>query len=139
MMHKKGFTLIEVVVVIAIIGIASSIILVSIGNGRTRQQVEGDARRLAGIVRELQNNALAGKQIVPGQVTCAFSLPAAAVGATTLTPRYFYRNGSSCGSALSAVLPAFRFSPGVAISVANGGIRFAVPWGKCGMGQPPLR
>lgn len=39
MSTKKGFTLVELLIVIAIIGILASVVLVSLGNARTRAQV----------------------------------------------------------------------------------------------------
>lgn len=48
---KKGFTLIEILVVIAIIGILASIVLVGLGGFRARGQ---DARRIAD-VHQVQN------------------------------------------------------------------------------------
>lgn len=129
-MLQKGFTLIEILVVIAIIGIASAIILVFVGNGRVQKSVEGDARRLVGMLRELQNDALSGKQIVSGRVSCAFVLPASAVADTTISPTYRYRNGTTCASVLSDTLSVFTLTPGVSISAANIGVSFVVPWGE---------
>jgi prepilin-type N-terminal cleavage/methylation domain-containing protein len=126
---EKGFTLVEIVIVIAIIGIASSIVLSVVSNGRTRAQVEGDARRLSGMLRDLQNNALAGEQIVLGRVSCGFSLPPSAAGAITIVPTYLYRNGATCATTLSDVLPTFSLSPGVSISAANGGGSFCCSLG----------
>ncbi len=130
MPQKKGFTLIEVLVVVAIIGIASAIILVSIGNGRTQKQVEGDARRLVGMLREIQNDALSGKQVVLGRISCAFVFPPSASAETIISPTYRYRNGASCASTLSDDLPSLNLTPGVSISVANAGVSFVVPWGE---------
>ena len=120
MSQRKGFTLIEILVVVAIIGIAAGIILVSVGSGRTQKEVEGDARRLVGMLRELQNDALSGKQVVSGRVSCAFVFPPSIAGATTISPTYRYRNGATCASVLSDTLPVFRLTPGVSISAANG-------------------
>jgi len=130
MSQRKGFTLIEILVVVAIIGIAAGIALISVGSGRTQKEVEGDARRLVGVLRELQNNALSGKHVVSGRVSCAFVFPPSVAGATTVSPTYRYRNGATCASVLSGALPVFRLTPGVSISAANGGVGFTVPWGE---------
>ncbi|MCP6720205.1 MAG: type II secretion system GspH family protein [Patescibacteria group bacterium] len=50
-MNNKGFTLIEMLVVIAIIGLLSSTILIGLGNARTRAR---DARRISDL-RQVQN------------------------------------------------------------------------------------
>ena len=49
--REKGFTLIEILIVVAIIGILSSIVLVGLGSFRSRGR---DARRVADL-REIQN------------------------------------------------------------------------------------
>ncbi len=49
--REKGFTLIEILIVVAIIGILSSIVLVGLGSFRSRGR---DARRVADL-REVQN------------------------------------------------------------------------------------
>jgi len=127
---NRGFTLIEVLATMAIIGIAAAITLVSISGGRVRKEVEGDARRLVGTLRELQNNSLAGKQIVSGRVSCGFFLLPSAAAATTITSTYTYRTGATCSSATADMLSVFKLTPGVSISVANIGVGFMVPWGK---------
>ena len=58
---QKGVTLVEVMVVIAVIGIGTSIMLVSMGNAREQKRVETAAREMAAMFREAQGNALAGK------------------------------------------------------------------------------
>lgn len=130
MRKQKGFTLIEVLAVIGIIGIASAITLASLGTGRVGKQVEGDARRLVGTLREAQNNALTGERMEVNRVSCAFLFPPSAAAATTIAPTYRYRNGATCSAILSAALPVFRLTPGVSISVANTGVSFVVPWGQ---------
>jgi prepilin-type N-terminal cleavage/methylation domain-containing protein len=60
--NKKGFTLIEVLVVCAIVGIMSAVILVMMSSGnRQKNEVQVAAREVAAAVREAQNYALNGK------------------------------------------------------------------------------
>ena len=50
-MKQRGFTLIEILIVVAIIGILSSVILIGLGSARARAR---DARRIADL-KEVQN------------------------------------------------------------------------------------
>jgi len=50
-MKKQGFTLIEILIVVAIIGLLASVVLVGLGSFRTRGR---DSRRIADL-REVQN------------------------------------------------------------------------------------
>lgn len=58
---QKGVTLVEVMVVIAVIGIGTSIMLASMGNAKEQKRVETAAREVAAMFREAQSNALSGK------------------------------------------------------------------------------
>ena len=57
-MQKNGFTLIEIMVAMAIVGIMSAMVLTSLSSGKERKVVEGEARRVAAAIREIQNYAL---------------------------------------------------------------------------------
>ena len=59
---NKGFTLVELLIVIAIIGIMSAVSIVSLQNGKTEKEVETAATQVAAAIREAQNNALTGKK-----------------------------------------------------------------------------
>ncbi len=130
MRMKKGFTLIEVMIVVSIIAVATAIVLVGMSNVRNQTQVKGDARRLAGTLRELQNNALTGKRQTETRISCWFSLPSAIIGAGSIAPMYRYKDGTTCATNLGDNLPLVVFSPGVVFSNANVGVRFVVPWGQ---------
>lgn len=74
---QKGVTLVEVMVVIAVIGIGTSIMLASMGNAKEQKRVETAAREVAAMFREAQSNALSGKQVSLGGVfysTCAYRI-----------------------------------------------------------------
>lgn len=60
-MHRKGFTLLELMIVIAIIGTMASVTLTYLGGSRKDRELEVAAREVAAAVREAQNNALTGK------------------------------------------------------------------------------
>lgn len=70
----NGFTLIELLIVIAIISILSVIVLVSLGDGRAKKELETNANEFAGVVREAQNYALTGKQAVSGTTPCGYQI-----------------------------------------------------------------
>ncbi|PIR73859.1 MAG: hypothetical protein COU40_00280 [Candidatus Moranbacteria bacterium CG10_big_fil_rev_8_21_14_0_10_35_21] len=60
-LNKQAFTLAEVMVIIAIIGIMTSVTIVSLIGSREKKQVETAASELVAVLREAQNNALTGK------------------------------------------------------------------------------
>jgi prepilin-type N-terminal cleavage/methylation domain-containing protein len=71
---SAGFTLIEVMIVIMIVGSMAIIMLVSFGSGQTERQLETNAREFVGMVREAQNYALTGKQAVAATDPCRFQV-----------------------------------------------------------------
>jgi prepilin-type N-terminal cleavage/methylation domain-containing protein len=60
MLGKKGFTLIEILVAIAIVGILASIAVVNFGKN-VDQDVRMERERLTGFLRDVQNKALTGE------------------------------------------------------------------------------
>lgn len=60
-MHfSRGFSLVEVLLVIAFIGIMTAVTFVSLSGKRTDETLKGAAREVAAAVRVAQNNALSG-------------------------------------------------------------------------------
>lgn len=68
-----GFSLVELIIIIAIIGIMSVVGLVSLSKNRNQKQVETEAQKVIATVREAQNNALTGRAIGSGY-PCAFEM-----------------------------------------------------------------
>lgn len=68
---QKGFSLVELMIVIAIAGIMTAVTLVSMNATREKKTVESAAREVAAAVREAQNYALTGKDL-KDKPTCSF-------------------------------------------------------------------
>ena len=73
-MFKKGFTFLEVIIVVAIIFIMTAIMLSMAYGGRDKKEISSIARHVIASVRETQNNALTGKQKENDKLPCAFRL-----------------------------------------------------------------
>ncbi|MBU2028494.1 prepilin-type N-terminal cleavage/methylation domain-containing protein [Patescibacteria group bacterium] len=68
---RRGFSFIELMIVICIISIMTALILVSMNAEREKKAVEIAAREVAAVVREAQNYALTGKNL-KNAISCSF-------------------------------------------------------------------
>lgn len=91
----------EIMLVMAIIGTMSAMVFTSLQSGKERKAVEGEARKVAAAIREVQNYALTGKQI-NGQVPCRFVVSQISIGDTSLPLKEVHRTGASCAAGTSA-------------------------------------
>lgn len=119
----SGFTLVELVVSMAILSIMAAITIVSLSGTKTKQEVEGAARELAAAIREAQNYALTGRSITGG-LPCQFRITAVALsGSYTLQQTDSTGCGTVAGSVSYTLPNSVQFSSGT-------GVWFDVPRGE---------
>lgn len=135
-MKKRGFTLVELMVVMAMTAIMISVTIVSLSGSRDKKAVESEARKFAAVVREAQNYALTGKQFVSGRVTCSVGIGDITSDEAGYEVLYFYRSGADCTISPSQVTFATNtLSNGVHFSSTTSAFNFAVPRGETGLGS----
>jgi len=122
-----GFSFIELMVVIAIIGIVSAMTLVSLSKSRAQKDVLSNARTLAATIREAQNYALTGKNInvnVAGNVPCEFHVTATGTSYKVEQKNVVAAGGCAAAYTAGTTVPLLN---GVSVSTTE--VRFAVPRG----------
>lgn len=92
----KGFTLIEMVVVLAIIGITSAVIITSLTVTRSSRETERAIHTLAATLREAQNYALTGRSTSVSQENCFYAVRLMSSSQYALVN--YYRSGGNCNS-----------------------------------------
>lgn len=120
----RAFTLIEVMVVMAIISIMAAVVVSSLGNGRTERELETNAREFASVIREAQNYALTGKQWSSGDTPCSFGVRWIG-GSSTYDFTYAEKSGDTCPPSPSSVV-AYTLKNGVTFS-GGGSMLFTLP------------
>jgi prepilin-type N-terminal cleavage/methylation domain-containing protein len=120
--RAKGFTLIEVMVVLTIITIVSTVFLVDWTSGRVNRQVGNEAREVETLIREAQNYALTGSQAVAGTEPCRFQVT---WGGANYGLTYWYKDGSG-NCTQTRTMKSFTLSDGVVFS-ATSSFYFTLP------------
>lgn len=127
-MHERigvrGFTLIEVLIVVAIIGILSAMILVTFSGQRQTRNTERAAREVMAALREAQSYALSGR-------TSAISENHTYYG-VNFTAGAAYNLVSSAGT-----IASYSLKNGITSSAASS-VRFMLPRGEVYIGGSPL-
>jgi prepilin-type N-terminal cleavage/methylation domain-containing protein len=132
---NPGFTLIEVVAVMVIMGILSLLTLASWRQGRTQQDVELAAREFQAAMRQAQSDAMVGKMDMDnqGRTPCQYRLLSTSGSApyTQYKIAYEYKNGSACSSGPQAI-QTFTLPNGVAFSATwnDDQLVFTLPTGS---------
>ena len=73
-MFKKGFTFLEVIIIVAIVFVMTAVMLSMSYKDRDKKEISSVARHVVASIRETQNNALTGKQKENDKLPCAFRL-----------------------------------------------------------------
>lgn len=137
---RRGFTIIEVVVSVAIIGILTVVVIANLSASRTTATLGADARSLAAVIRETQGYALTGKQKNPNFFPCRYVISKAGNSAYQVT-MHSHSGGAdkTCGSPdQTDVIGTYSLSPGVVFSSGGfaSGLTFTVPFG--GVTKTPI-
>lgn len=117
---KKGMTLIEVIIVIAIVGIMSAISIVSYTTSKRNAELETAAEELVAVLREAQNYSLTGKEISSSCSNYRVTL-------TNNSSNYVLRTYTAAGVSCGNINSAYVFKSGVIISAGGGYVSFAAP------------
>ncbi|MDD2766585.1 MAG: prepilin-type N-terminal cleavage/methylation domain-containing protein [Candidatus Moranbacteria bacterium] len=119
----SGFTLIEVIVTIAIVSILTSVAISGINSGaKTQRELETNAREFASVVREAQNYALTGKQAnVAGTNTCSFLV-------SQISSTQYTLSAIACGTGTAELITTYTLKNGVGLS-GTSSITFVLPRG----------
>ncbi len=119
---QKAFTLVEVLVAIAILGILSTIILVNASGSRVTQDLEAGTRETVSFFRGVQNRALTGEQVGVGTIPCRFGV---AWSGSAYSVVYYSKNGAGvCGSPVT--IQSYTLRNGV-VFASPGDIYFTLP------------
>ncbi len=127
---NRGVTLIELVVVMAILGIMAAITTTSYNAGKIKRDVETNAREFAAVLRLAQNYALSGKQ--SGSQTCGYRVESVAPSSYSIIPLSF--NTNNCITDGTAI-ESYTLKYGVIITTTNAKVTFLMPYGTIGSGS----
>ncbi len=123
--RAHGFTLIEVLIVVAIIGIVSAMILVTFSGQRQTRNLERAAREVLATLREAQNYALSGRAGAISENNTYYGVQIASATAYSVV-------------ASSGTIASYTLKSGVTFSSGATTISFTLPRGDVLVGGAPL-
>ena len=142
---KKGFNLIEFLIVVAITAIMAGIVISSFMREKAKKEVEIEAQRLAAILKEAQTYALTGRTLgsSPTLIPCNFYFKVTGIypAAQKYEITYDYRDVTSVSSTCASPSGPSSYISYDLITGRNGlkaampgpvaqSIKISVPWGQ---------
>jgi len=124
--NRSGVTLIELLIVIALIGIMSAVTIAFLGSGKNQKELESSAREVVAALREAQNLALTGKIMGTNTFPCSYVFQAVSGGSGYSINYTYHGSGQDCGSSSNEVYAAYVLKNGVKFSTAQD-VTFSVP------------
>lgn len=125
MLFKKGFTLLEVLIAIAVLILMTSVLFLRQDGNKAKSEVEAAARQVASQLRSLQNDALNGKIVNEGSnnyAICRTGMRIESDGYMSFYERDCASGGTEIGLSSKKELKKVGFS-------ATGDITFESPTG----------
>ena len=127
--NRSGVTLIELLIVIALIGIMSAVTIAFLGSGKNQKELESSAREVVAALREAQNLALTGKIMGTNTFPCSYVFQAVSGGSGYSINYTYHGSGQDCisRSIFDEVYAMYTLKNGVKFSTAQPNIIFSVP------------
>lgn len=132
MRHVRGFTLIEVLTVVALISLMAALSFVSLSGRRDEEMLKASARELGAVVRTAQNNALTGLRtgVPEGRSLCQYGVEWVSNSSYRSFVQYSRSDGSCPGNANDVqYFGTYTVNAGVLFSDSGWRTAFSVPRG----------
>lgn len=123
-MTKKGYTLIEILIVLGIMGILFSVGFAGFRDFSRRQVLAGVVKQIQGDIRSAQQMALSGQK--PSGLSCRTENLNGIYFGITDNPNYLYRIGAVCGDDPAEtsypILKEVNLPSGISVNMATLGV-----------------
>jgi prepilin-type N-terminal cleavage/methylation domain-containing protein len=97
MQHYKAVSLMEVLVVIAIIGIMTTVGFVSLDSGKSQAKLQAAQREIASVIKLTQSYALQGKVAPDGATPCGYGIRFDPADSSKMSYEIFYNTWTTGG------------------------------------------